>query len=214
MTSAMGLPNRDVAGTTIRTVAASLSACLLVACSSAVTASPVASVASPVASVAATPIATAAAPIAHGKLAATFTSPLMGYSVRYPVGWVVAPATVPWTPDQANFWDDPVGDRLEAGGAGFRGTSQPLAPGETSAEWLQRYLGGGPAPACSRQSPVLVGNVEGTLSLEGCQGLGRLGGAVLDVAVVSGGRGYNFTMEGAVDRPFLEEMLATVAFAP
>jgi hypothetical protein len=31
---------------------------------------------------------------------------------------------------------------------------------------------------------------------------------------VAGGRGYNFTMEGRVDRAFFLAMLATVTFSP
>src|SRR5260221_12275950 len=59
-------------------------------------------------------------------LTQTFTSPTMEFSVMYPAGWTVTPATKPWLPGGSNFWDDPVGDRLEGDGAGFRGTSQGL----------------------------------------------------------------------------------------
>jgi hypothetical protein len=44
--------------------------------------------------------------------------------------------------------------------------------------------------------------------------MGRLGGRVYDLAVVVGGRGYNFTMEGQVDHTFWLAMLATVTFIP
>jgi hypothetical protein len=52
------------------------------------------------------------------------------------------------------------------------------------------------------------------MDLNGCAGKGRLGGRVWDVALVVGGRGYNITMEGTVDRPFLLAMLASVKFLP
>src|SRR6476661_2778428 len=55
-------------------------------------------------------------------LTKTFTSPLMGYTVDYPGGWTPTTATDLWLPSASNFWDDPVGDRLESSVAGFRGT--------------------------------------------------------------------------------------------
>lgn len=54
----------------------------------------------------------------------------------------------------------------------------------------------------------------GLIDLNGCDGLGRLGGKVFDVVIVAGGRGYNFTMEGDVTRSLLLAMLATVKFQP
>jgi hypothetical protein len=42
--------------------------------------------------------------------------------------------------------------------------------------------------------------------------MGRLGGRVYDVAVVVGGRSYNFTIEGQVHHAFWLAMLATVTF--
>ncbi len=138
----------------------------------------------------------------------------MGYTVSFPSGWSITPATELWTPDAGNFWDDPVGDRLENGTAGFRGTSQPLGKGQKPSEWLAEYLGSGPLVYCGEEEQVPVGNATGTMSLNGCAGQGRLGGQVFDVAVVSGRRGYNFTMEGDVTHDFFLAMLATVQFEP
>ena len=61
---------------------------------------------------------------------------------------------------------------------------------------------------------VTLGGSAGTLGMNGCQGQGRLGGLVFDFAVVVGGRGYNFTMEGAVDHALFMAMLDTVTFSP
>ena len=113
----------------------------------------------------------------HPSLTETFNSPLMGYSVRYPAGWTATPATDLWVPDAPNYWDDPVGDRLENSNTGFRGRRSHLR-------------------------------------LNGCAGQGRLGGKVFDLVVVSGHRGYNFTMEGNVARDFFLATLATVKFDP
>ena len=143
-------------------------------------------------------------------LAEVFISPTKGYAVNHPAGWVAHPATEPWLPSSGNFWDDPVGDRIESASAGFRGTSQPLAVGQTPDAWLTAYLGSG--PSCGESETVAVGDQLGTIDLNGCRGQGRLGGLVFDVAVVADGRGYNFTMEGDVDHALFLAMLATVRF--
>jgi hypothetical protein len=145
-------------------------------------------------------------------LTEVFVSPTMGYSVSYPSGWSIYPGTEPWTPSSSNFWDDPVGDRLESTASGFRGTSQPFAEGQTAEEWLAEYLD---SPyQCGDQEMVPVGDQTGTVDLNGCRGKGRLAGNVFDLAVTVDGRGYNFTMEGDVDRALWLAMLATVQFDP
>jgi hypothetical protein len=143
----------------------------------------------------------------------TFTSPLMGYSVAYPEGWTPVPATELWEPGAPNFWDDPVGDRIESDTAGFRGTSQALAAGQSPDEWLNAYLASAPT-GCGEREEVPVGGETATIDLNGCAGLGRLGGSVFDVVLVAGNRGYNFTMEGDVDHALLIAMLATVSLDP
>jgi hypothetical protein len=67
---------------------------------------------------------------------------------------------------------------------------------------------------CGNEERVPVGGQTGTVDLNDCPGQGRLGGRVFDLAVVVGGRGYNFTMEGQVDRTFWLAMLAAVTFTP
>jgi hypothetical protein len=137
----------------------------------------------------------------------------MGYSVAYPAGWTPAPAMELWEPQASNLWDDPVGDRIESKTAGFRGTSQALAAGQSPDEWLAAYLGSAPT-GCGEREQVPVGGETGTIDLNGCAGRGRLGGRVFDLVVVAGGRGYNFTMEGDVDHDLLVAMLATVSLDP
>lgn len=158
-------------------------------------------------SVAATPSSSA-----NHALSRTFTSPTMGFSVRYPAGWTITPASQRWSLRHTSFWDTPDGDRLEGNGAGFRGTSQALASGESAATWMDDYIKS--SMPCGTEEQVAVGDHTGTVDLNDCTGMGRLGGRVYDLAVVVGGRGYNFTMEGQVDRTFWLAMLATVTFTP
>jgi hypothetical protein len=137
----------------------------------------------------------------------------MGYTVRYPKGWTVYPASMPWLPGETDFWDEANGDRAESRVAGFRGGSQPLLPGQTAEAWVRAYLGD-QAADCGERERVPLGGSIATFNLNGCRGLGRLGGRVYDVVVVVGGRAYNFTFEGEMDRGFVDAMLATVTFDP
>lgn len=146
-------------------------------------------------------------------LSKTFKSPLMGYTVDYPGGWTPTPATDLWLPNASNFWDDPVGDRLQSSAAGFRGTSQPLTKGEPTQQWMHDYLASEPT-GCGTREQIRVDGHAATIGLNGCAGQGRLGGKVFDVILVSGNRGYNFTMEGEVNRDLLLAMLATVKLDP
>jgi hypothetical protein len=151
-------------------------------------------------------------PMPLPTLSKTFMSPTMGYSVKYPTSWTVTLATQGWAMGHTSFWDTPDGDRLEGESAGFRGTSQALAPGQSASQWIAEYIS--TSLPCGSQEQVPVGDQVGTIDLNDCPGMGRLGGRVFDIAVVAGGRGYNFTMEGRVDRAFFLAMLATVTFMP
>ena len=158
------------------------------------------------------PVATVRSPVAVPAFSMTFTSPTMGYSVRYASDWTITPATDSWPLGKTSFWDTPDGDRIEGDAAGFRGTSQALAPGQSASQWIAEYIT--TSLPCGTQEQVPLGDQVGTIDLNDCPGMGRLGGRVFDIAVVSGGRGYNFTMEGRVDRAFFLAMLATVTFSP
>lgn len=143
----------------------------------------------------------------------TFRSPTMGYTVRYPNGWTVFKASERWLPGTDDRWDAPNGDRIESGDAGFRGGSQPLLPGQTAQAWIDAYMST-QATGCGEREEIPLAGTLATIGLNGCGGLGRLGGRVYDVVLVKGGRAYNFTMEGAVDLPFLLAILATIKFDP
>lgn len=153
-----------------------------------------------------------ASPISIPPFTETFTSPTMGYSVKYPAGWKVTVASQSWPLGNTSYWDTPDGDRMESDSAGFRGTSQALAAGQSEAQWITQYIAS--SMPCGNREQVPVGAFVGTIDLNDCTGMGRLGGRVFDIALVVGGRGYNFTMEGQVDRNFFLAMLATVTFTP
>jgi hypothetical protein len=157
----------------------------------------------------------ASSPMPIPTLAKTFMSPTMGYSVKYPASWTVTLATQSWAMGHTSFWDTPDGDRLEGDSAGFRGTSQALAPGQSAPQWIAEYIS--TSLPCGSQEQVPVGDQVGTIDLNDCPSDPDHGGHVgriFDIAVVAGGRGYNFTMEGRVDRAFFLAMLATVTFSP
>jgi hypothetical protein len=137
----------------------------------------------------------------------------MGCTVRYPKGWTVFKATDQWRAGEDDGWDAANGDRIESATAGFRGGSQPLQPGQTAKEWIDAYMAT-QVTWCGTREDFELAETTATLGLNGCGGMGRLGGSVYDVVLVTGGRAYDFTMEGAVDRAFLQAMLETVTFDP
>jgi hypothetical protein len=160
------------------------------------------------------PLAAAATPIAGPMplpvASETYVSDLMHYSVNYPADWAVTPATQPWLGEWGS-WGQADVDHLDGKHVAFWGTSQPLRPGQTAAKWMNRYLATVASNKCGVQEHVAVAGHAGVIDLNGCNST-ELPGRVYDVVVVAGGRGYNFTMEGAVDHPLLLAMLATVKF--
>jgi hypothetical protein len=152
-------------------------------------------------------------PVPVPSFDSTFASPLMGYSVRYPSGWTTTPATSPWTAGTGDGWDAPNGDQVEGAGTGFRGGSQPLAPGQTAQAWIDAYVAT-QVTDCGVREQIPLAGTQATIDLNGCPALGRLQGRIYDVVLVVGDRGYNFTMEGQVDRAYLLEMLSTIEFDP
>ena len=156
----------------------------------------------------------APSPVPIPPLTQTFRSPTMGYTVRYPAGWMVIPATKRWLSGAPDGFDAPNGDDIESTLAGFRGGSQPLAAGQTAAQWIHAYMAT-QDPNCGQfRQQIPLGRCRATLGLNGCPGEGRLGGTIFDLVVVVGRRAYNFTTEGEIDRAFLMALLATITFEP
>lgn len=156
---------------------------------------------------------TSQTPVPIQAFSQTFTSPTMGFSVDYPEGWTTFNASKPWVPGELETWDAPNGDRIESSDAGFRGGSQALPAGQTGQEWIDAYMATEPT-GCGEREQIPLADTQATIGLNGCRGLGRLGGRVYDLVLVKDGRAYNFTMEGAIDRAFLLAILATVKLDP
>ena len=152
-------------------------------------------------------------PSAPPPLGATFTSAIHGISISYPTGWVVLPATEPWTgPSEINFGSpaldrlhDPVlMDHLFLGLA-----SQPLA-GKTGETWVTDLLDAPDWGCVDARQPVTVDGASGLL----CSNV---------AAVSSGDRGYLIWLYTSGDDPWLErfydeawfrQILATVNLDP
>ncbi len=133
--------------------------------------------------------------------------------MRYPAGWVVKPASEPWRAGEPDNFDAPNGDLILSTRAGFRGGSQPLAPGQSAKAWVDAYMATEPT-GCGKREEIRLGGTLATIGLNGCAGLGRLRGTIFDLVVVVGHRAYNFTTEGWIDRPFLMAFLRTIRFDP
>jgi hypothetical protein len=156
------------------------------------------------------------------RLDKTFISPRYGYSIDYPGAWAVTPAVRDWAKGKRTLWGDPALDTLAGTDARFVAASQPLADGKSADDWYTDYcvINGGSSLDCgsasSRWQPIEIGGVTGYLDSDGehspPNGIAA-DGIVFDAAVVSGGRGYEFTLDGRVDRATFDAMVASVKFA-
>jgi hypothetical protein len=156
-------------------------------------------------------------------LDARFTSPLHGYSIAYPAGWTVAPATTGWQPGTAPGYGDPANDDLHGETARLTISSQPLQPRESTEAWLTRYcqLYQPPGYDCEaaaatwRRTPM--GPAMGWVDQDGVGGgFGGIveDGRVFDAAVVVDGRAYAIALDGHVEQAMFDAMLASMTFDP
>jgi len=155
--------------------------------------------------------ALASGPVPIPPLSQTFASPMMGYSVKYPAGWKVTPATEVWRGEWWTWRGSDV-DQLDGQFVGLHATSQALAPGESAGGWMDKYLVSASSHLCGDLERVAIAGEIGVIDLNGCDSF-DVPGRIYDLAVVAGGRGYSFTIEGAVDHAFFLAMLATVTFS-
>jgi hypothetical protein len=139
-----------------------------------------------------------------------FRSPAMHYEIKFPVGWIVTPATQTWRGE----WDTWAGanvDHLNGTSVVFTGTSEPLAWGQSPAKWIAWYLAAAGANTCGVQEYMDFLGLTGLIYLGGCTST-DVPGQIYRAAVVVGGRGYSFSIKGQVDHAFFVSMLRTISF--
>ncbi len=150
-------------------------------------------------------------------LTRTFTSPRYGYTVTYPGDWTATPASVSWEPGVVTQWGSPALDELRGSTARFVAASQPLLPGQTAKEWLKAFSVGSCLGDTSNWHSVAIGTASGLIDADGCDAPGAplgKGGQLFDAVVVTGGRAYNFTMDGQASHADFVAVLATVILDP
>jgi hypothetical protein len=172
----------------------------------------------PPATAATSSTATSVASSALPKLAATFVSPWYGYSARYPMTWTTTDGKGPWPPGEVLRHDDPRLDVIEgatdAGQVRFVAASQPVPTGTTA-----RQFGNSENPfSCPPGDPLpealTLDGAPAFVTLNGCPSEGGLGGLIWDVVVISGGRGYDFTIDGALESTDAAAWLAGIRLHP
>ena len=154
---------------------------------------------------------------APAVLTRTFTSPRNGYSVLYPSEWTATPAGASWEKGVVTQWGSPALDELRGSVARFVGASQPLAAGQTADEWLAAFSAGSCLGLPANWRSVAIGAAEGLIDADGCDAPGAplgKGGQLFDAVVISGGRAYNFTMDGQVSPADFVAVLAPVTLDP
>jgi hypothetical protein len=166
----------------------------------------------------ASPSASGSTPPTALVLDQTFVSDRYGYSVAYPRAWTSFQSSLPWRSGDENMWGSGINDELTGPGIRFSGAAQALAGGQTADAWLRDY--GSPIGALAGQGSgpadwptVTIGGVPGWIDIDdraASAGTVAPGGRIFDAVVVSGGYGFNFNMDGNVDRATFDAFLATV----
>ena len=167
-------------------------------------------------------------------LTKTFTSPRLGYSVKYPDAWTTKPATVLWSTGNTIAWGDGAMDELKGTSARLSVASQSVPVGAdgvtqmTDADWMTAYCGAGTGlgvtkAQCDAQVaswPIIkIGGFNGRVDTDGDPApVGTVGTAgrsrIYDAVVIVAGRAYAFTLDGDVDRSFFDSLLGTVQLDP
>jgi hypothetical protein len=115
------------------------------------------------------------------------------------------------------LWGSSALDELRGDTTRLVAAAQPLASGESEESWLTWYakLGACNGPDPAEWPEIAVGDRVGVMSADGCPaaaGTVASGGKLYDVVVFVGNRAYNITLDGDIDRPLVESILATVTF--
>jgi hypothetical protein len=145
------------------------------------------------------------------ELTQTFVSSTNGFSIGYPDGATISPATVVSNPgvEQNNEEFDFINNEpLNT----FRGVSTPIPDGDSVDEWVDRNVGGGLEPGgCgvprSEQLEITIDGQPGRV-WEGCPG-------EIEATVAVGRRVYVFTLFGdAVSRAIFDAYASTIDLRP
>jgi hypothetical protein len=117
-------------------------------------------------------------------------------------------ATSTWTTP-----GDPTLDTIASKDARLSVASQPLTAGQSPDEWLAEYCHYAAAASCG--ATIKIGGETGSLAQDGGAAAGRtvaVGGVIFDAAIVVDRRGYEFSLDGQVDRGLFDALLASVHF--
>ena len=157
-------------------------------------------------------------------LTRTFVSPRNGFTVSYPAGWSVRPATKSWPPDIFLPLGNPAYDQFQRPGeAALNVASQPLAAGQTEADWLASfshpYQGAAPCGTAPADSPRLaISGRSGYLVDAGCPMPADTNFSNPDLRyraiVIADGRVYDISLHGNVDRAYFDAIVATIRLDP
>jgi len=159
-------------------------------------------------------------PLEVPALTQTYTSTRNGFTIKYPNGWTVTHAVQPWAQGSEIGWGDPALDTLTGTDLRFVGASQPQLADQPPAAWYRAVcqLGGGPAceTAPTGWEPITIDGQPGYLDDVWATAQQSIvpGGHFYDAVIVLEGRGYEFTLDGNVDRGVVAAFLATIHLTP
>ena len=170
------------------------------------------------------PALSAVPAIAIPPLTAPFVSPRNGYSIRYPAGWTVTPATSAWPPDVFLPNGHPALDQFVGPGVGrLDVASQRLGTGQTAEDFIAGYVEpyAGPKRCVGPPStwPRLPIDGESAYLIAADCPM-SLDNQIADrdvsfrTLVFAGGRVYQIRFDGDVDLASFEALLATVRLTP
>ena len=183
-------------------------------------ASPSHQAATPAPSTAALPTATPAPQATMPPLSAEFTSTWYGYRVRYPADWQVTPGQGPWPIGANLLHGDPRLDEIKGGGGydGVRIVGASVALPHLMGLLDFRAFASPQGSTCASidplSEPLRVDGVEALVSINGCRSLSELSGLIWDVVLVTGGRGYDFTIDGHLTAAEAQAWLNTIRLEP
>jgi hypothetical protein len=162
--------------------------------------------------------------IAVPPLTEAFISPRNGFSIRYPLGWTVTPATTAMKPNTIVPIGSHALDHLaRAGEARLVVSSRRLLAGETEHSWIASFVRsygsvGDCALAPSDAPRLAIDGRSGYLDIGGCPMAADSTFAIPDVQfhaiVFDGGRVYEIGLDGKVDFAYFRAILDTMRLDP